>query len=927
MTAGFFSPLPPARTGVADYAAALLTALRRLGPVEPGRDGDINLYHLGNNQAHWHIYRRALDRPGVAVLHDATLQHFFLGNLDRDEYIAEFIYNYGEWNRGLAEQLWRTRANSAAAPAFYGYPMLRRIAERSLAVVVHNPAAAQMVRRHAPRAAVIEIPHLFAPPYGLSAAGTLRRRARLGIPPGRFVFGIFGFLRESKRLMQVLRAFERLPGGSILLVAGDFVSSDLERAAAPLLRAPGIVRAGYAPERDFWQLASVVDACINLRYPAAGETSGITLRLMGIGKPVLLTATAENERFPETACLRIDPGPAECDMLAHYMMFLRDSAFRGHGNRPARSRSRRGVSQPGARGRHVLEYLVYAPQLICRGNRLALFLLLLQAIASAAIHQEFGVRVPMRDGVHLSANVFRPAATGQYPAILVRTPYNKRTEITPLYRSFVERGYAVVVQDVRGRYASEGAFRPLDQEPEDGDDTINWLAHQTWCDGKVGMIGGSYLGIVQWKVAYLDNPHLKAIFPVVSGYDDYRDRFYSTGGAMKLGQRLLWMSENMRSWSFRPPPFRQFIQRLPLRILDVVATGRKAEMYQRALDHPTDDLFWQKISTRSRLGRVRVPVFSVGGWYDNFVESDLAAFSALHRNSNVHRILIGPWPHNMSVKFPNVEFGAESQLPLRALQLAWFDQWLKGKDTDLLSRPPVRIFVMGKNQWRDEHEWPLARARHVAYYLRGNGRANSLKGDGLLASRPAAQSPPDRFTFDPWRPVPTMGGAVCCNYKVFPWGPMDQRPVEQRQDVLVYTSPVLQKDTEVTGPITVVLYVSTSARDTDFTAKLVDVFPNGHARNLTDGILRLRYRNSLERPTLAKPGERYRIAIDAGVTSNVFRKSHRIRLEISSSNFPRFDRNPNTGRPVADEKTLQTARQIVYHDRLRPSHVLLPVIP
>ena len=567
-----------------------------------------------------------------------------------------------------------------------------------------------------------------------------------------------------------------------------------------------------------------------------------------------------------------------------------------------------------------------APKLI-RHWLPAVCCLLLPALATADIHKELGVRVPMRDGVHLSANIFRPAAHGQYPVILVRTPYNKRADITPLYQSFVVRGYAVVVQDVRGRYASEGTFRPLDQEPEDGDDTINWLARQPWCDGKVGMMGGSYLGIAQWKSAALNNAHLKAIFPVVSGYDDYRDRFYSTGGAMKMGQRLLWMSENMRSWTFRPPPFRQFIQRLPLRILDVVATGRPVDMYQRALDHPSDDSFWQKISTRSRLGNIRVPVFSVGGWYDNFVESDLAAFSALRHNSGVHRIMIGPWPHNMSIKFPNVDFGPDSQVLLRALQLAWFDQWLKGKDTDLLADPPVRIFVMGANHWRGEHEWPLARTRHIPFYLHGNGRANSLKGDGVLSSNPAAHSAPDRFTFDPWRPVPTMGGAVCCNYKVFPWGPMDQRPVEQRQDVLVYTSPVLRKDLEVTGPITVVLYVSTSAPDTDFTAKLVDVFPSGHARNLTDGILRLRYRNSLERPTLARSGQLYRITIDAGVTSNVFKKSHRIRLEISSSNFPRFDRNPNTGRPVADEKVLQKASQTVYHDRLRPSHILLPVIP
>jgi putative CocE/NonD family hydrolase len=553
--------------------------------------------------------------------------------------------------------------------------------------------------------------------------------------------------------------------------------------------------------------------------------------------------------------------------------------------------------------------------------------LLLPALGQTpAIIKEFGLRVPMRNGVHLAANVFRPAAPGRYPAILVRTPYGKGSDITPHYRAFVDHGYAVVVQDVRGRYASEGVFQPLEQEPEDGDDTLNWIAHQPWCDGKIGMMGGSYLGIVQWKVAVLNNPHLKAIFPVVSGWDDYRDRFYSEGGAMKLGNRLLWMAENMRAPNFRLPDFRQFIWRLPLRSLDLAATGQRIAMYQHALDHPSYDAFWQSISTRMRIQRVRTPVFSVGGWYDNFVESDLAAFAALHRNSAVHRILIGPWPHNMSVKFPGVDFGPESAVPLRGLQLEWFDQWLKGKDTTLLSRPPVRIFVMGVNRWRDEREWPLARARPVAFYLHSRGRANTLAGDGVLAPAPAGKETADRFVFDPAKPVPTLGGAVCCDFRIFPWGPMDQRPVEKRQDVLVYTSKPLHRDLEVTGPVSVVLYAATSARDTDFTAKLVDVFPDGMARNLADGILRLRYRNSLEKAVLAKPGEVYRLNIPVGVTSNVFRKGHRIRLEISSSNFPRFDRNPNTGRPVADERKLQKASQTIYHDRLRPSHALLPVL-
>ena len=533
----------------------------------------------------------------------------------------------------------------------------------------------------------------------------------------------------------------------------------------------------------------------------------------------------------------------------------------------------------------------------------------------------------MRDGVQLAANIFLPTEAGRFPILLVRTPYSKGDDLTPNFRFFVENGYGMVVEDVRGRYESDGTFDPFTQEPKDGDDTLNWIARQSWSDGKIGMLGGSYLGIVQWKAAWLRNPHLKAIAPVVSGYDDYRDRFYSTGGAFQVGHRLLWMAENLRVPDFPMPSFDSFVRVMPLRQADVATTGQRCETFQKALNHPSDDAFWQNTSTRAHIDQVSVPVFSVGGWYDNFVESDLEAFSALRRNSSVHRIMIGPWAHNMSIKFGNADFGKESGAPVRRMQLQWFDQWLKSKDTPIMSQPPVHIFVMGANRWRDEHEWPLARARLTPLYLAGKGRANTLNGDGVLDARPPRKAAADRFEFDPRNPVPTAGGAVCCNPKIFPWGPMDQRAVELRPDVLVFTSSPLTEDLEVTGPVRVELYAATSAPDTDFTAKLVDVFPSGEARILTDGILRMRYRTSLEKAELAKPGEIYKLTIDAGVTSNVFLPGHRVRVEISSSNFPRFDRNPNTGRPIADEITLHRALQTLYHDKAHPSRVLLPVIP
>jgi glycosyltransferase involved in cell wall biosynthesis len=320
---GFFSPLPPARTGVADYSAALLRALRLSGVVEVG-DGDINLYHLGNNQLHREIYRRALEEPGVIVLHDTVLQHFFLGSFSEQDYVAEFIYNYGAWSEDQARELWRRRARSAGDPQYFRYPMLKRVAERSLAVLVHNPAAAAAVRAHVPGAAIHEIPHLLEPPQLNCAQGIAGLRQKLGIGGQTFLFGVFGHLRESKRLAVVLRAFHRARAAAdiALLVAGDFVSRDLERALEPQLRAKGIFRIGYTPERDFWLHAAATDACLNLRYPSAGETSGISIRLMGIAKPVVMSASLETSGFPDATCLRVDTGPPEEDMLVEFMVWL-----------------------------------------------------------------------------------------------------------------------------------------------------------------------------------------------------------------------------------------------------------------------------------------------------------------------------------------------------------------------------------------------------------------------------------------------------------------------------------------------------------------------------------------------------------------------------------------------------------------------------
>ena len=323
---GFFSPLPPASTGVADYSEALLRVMRRLGPVAVGSHrADIALYHVGNNQLHASIYKLAIERPGVTVLHDAVLQHLFLGSLDRAEYTREFIYNYGEWTRDFADDLWINRARSSADSRYFEFPMLKRIAEASRAVIVHNPAAARMVRRHAACAQIFEVPHFFEAPPLSAPVDTLRFRAELGWNPRTLAVGVFGHLRESKRLPVVVRAMKRAwdrGADARLLVAGDFVSRDLERALSPLLKDKRILRVGHLPEPDFWRFACATDLCVNLRYPAAGESSGIAVRMMGIGKPVVFTTGEEIARIPENACLRVDAGAAEEEMLASTIVWL-----------------------------------------------------------------------------------------------------------------------------------------------------------------------------------------------------------------------------------------------------------------------------------------------------------------------------------------------------------------------------------------------------------------------------------------------------------------------------------------------------------------------------------------------------------------------------------------------------------------------------
>ncbi len=548
--------------------------------------------------------------------------------------------------------------------------------------------------------------------------------------------------------------------------------------------------------------------------------------------------------------------------------------------------------------------------------------------------------ITMRDGIHLAADVYLPEADGdnhgnsaitrRWPTVLIRTPYSRKARSIKSYLFFLHRGYAVVAEDVRGRYGSQGVLGMIDREGLDGDDTIDWIAEQSWSDGRVVMAGSSYLGMVQWWAATQDNPHLEAISPMCSGDDEYLDRFYSHGGALQLGHRLLWLSQNLTPRGRPRPLFSSYISHLPLRTADLAASGNVLAIWQDALNHPSYDDFWKKLSIRERIARVDIPVLSFGGWFDNYAESDLDAFSRLAVQHKNVEAWIGPWAHNPALRFPTHDFGPEASIPFRRMQAEWFDRWLstsrRARHVEPY-RPSLHVFVMGPNIWREEHEWPLARTRYTPLYLNSRTHANSVLGDGTLQWGPAGASKPDVFVYDPKNPVPTAGGTICCEAAVLPPGPLNQASIERRRDVLVYTSPALNQDIEVTGPIRVILYVSTSVNDTDFTAKLIDVEPDGRPLIVADGIQRLRYRLSLLDPVFVKRNSPYQISIDAGVTSYVFSRGHRFRLEVSSSNFPKFDRNLNSTQPVADQKRILKARQTVFHDNRYSSAIVLPIVP
>lgn len=546
--------------------------------------------------------------------------------------------------------------------------------------------------------------------------------------------------------------------------------------------------------------------------------------------------------------------------------------------------------------------------------------------------------VPMRDGVKLHTVVWRPAAPGRYPAVLTRG-YNPTG---PAYADrFVAAEYVYVGQATRGHGQSEGGDGVASRffaDGRDGYDTLTWIAEQSWCDGRIAMYGRSYWGITQWLVAVERHPNLKAIVPQATNADAWQCGYWCNG-ALSLA-----LTASGRAYDktmiddIGRIGWRAYFKHLPLIDLDEMVKGARVkgarELWKQYVAHSSFDEYWQSITMRGdgkdgKYRQVTIPVYLMGGWYDYYAGAAFASFERLKEVNATDEIRIVVNPADHVNRLPgDRSFGPTAGKEELALAIRWLDHILKGADNGLAGEPPIKIFVMGANQWRYEQQWPLARTQFTPFYF--HAEAGGRVGE--LNTMPPDREAPSEYVYDPADPVPTLGG----NHSVIDGhladiiraGAVDQRPNETRPDVLIYTSKALEHDLEVTGPIAIKLFASTSAPDTDFTAKLIDVYPDGTAYNLTEGVVRARFRRSIhDPPLLLTPSELVEYTVRLQPTSNVFLAGHSIRVHLSSSNFPLWDRNPNTGHPQGMDAETRVAHQTIYHDRRHPSHILLPVIP
>ncbi|MGY5309242.1 CocE/NonD family hydrolase [Nocardia gipuzkoensis] len=567
---------------------------------------------------------------------------------------------------------------------------------------------------------------------------------------------------------------------------------------------------------------------------------------------------------------------------------------------------------------------------------------------------EKNLRVAMRDGVELATDVYRPATGGPFPTLLERIPYNK--ESYGMISGWVDvlraarEGFAVVVQDTRGRYQSGGTFRPFADERTDGADTIAWAAGQVWSTGSVGMFGSSYTGATQWLAAAERPPALATISAAVTSRD-YYDNWLYQGGAFRLGFALQWVTSalglgellrNPSAEEDRVADLRRMLDNmeevfrtLPER--DHSTLTAIAPYLAQWLDHPDRDDYWERLSARGP-AVPDIPVLNIGGWHDLFLGGTIDAYLALRARSaqpdaRRQRLIIGPWAHGAtSGAFPERSFGVQAgadAADITGVQLAWFKEHLAGSPSTI-SPSPVRIFVMGPDIWRDEPDWPPPDIEYVDYFLGSTTDARTSGGDGTLSASTGSEAASDSFVYDPADPVMTCGGATFLPglFIGANAGPRDQTRTETRKDVLCYTSALLDRSLEVTGPVRAKLHISSSAVDTDFTATLVDIHPDGRAELVCDGILRCRYRTSTTRPEFLEPEKVYEIEVDLVATAYVFAAGHRLRLDVSSSNFPKYDRNPNAAVLVADARRadLVVATNTVWHDDTRLSRLVLPVV-
>lgn len=561
----------------------------------------------------------------------------------------------------------------------------------------------------------------------------------------------------------------------------------------------------------------------------------------------------------------------------------------------------------------------------------------------------------VRDGTTLYADIYRPNREGSFPILLTRLPYSKDD---PFYshryldtNRLVQHGYVVIIQDVRGRFESEGEFQPFKHEAHDGYDTVEWAATLPYSSGKVGMFGLSYYGFTQLLAAREQPPHLKAIFPAMT-LNDLRSNMIYQDGALKIASIKTWTLESIvpdllkrkyKNTTIYKEKFNQWVTEMnhiyksfsqtPYQKWETLEKLAVADYFCKHLSLSPNDREWEQTSITKQYQNMNIPAYHLAGWYDNFLKSTIENFQMMSEKTNqTQKLMIGPWTHgDFGPIAGERHFGIhasedflDSKEDLTNLHIRWFDYWLKNKDTGVKQDAPVKIFVMGINEWRDEDEWPLARTNYVPFYFHSNGNANSRFGDGKLSTKVPIDEPVDTFIHDPNDPIPTQGGQTLY-HGVHTSGPRDQRYVEERDDVLVYTSAPLTEPLEVTGPIKVKLWAKSDAKDTDFTAKLIDVHPNQTAYNLTDGVIRAKYRNGKETEKELN-GDIICYEIDLWATSNVFLPGHAIRVEIASSNHPRFDVNPNTGTTLKNTIQTQTATQTIYHNKEFPSHIVLPIV-